>query len=101
MRKPSTGEPCAGKPHARFGGRGGLTAFPTPIEIDLFSVSLIALDCLQSKYSDNSWCLMRLTDHQIESIRATVAEVFGADAEVWLFGSRVDDQQREIGRAHV
>jgi hypothetical protein len=23
MRKPATGEPCAGKPHARFGGRGG------------------------------------------------------------------------------
>ena len=24
MRKPLTGEPCAGEPHARFGGRGGL-----------------------------------------------------------------------------
>ena len=23
MRKPLTGEPCAGEPHARFGGRGG------------------------------------------------------------------------------
>ena len=23
MWKPLTGEPCAGKPHARFGGRGG------------------------------------------------------------------------------
>ena len=23
MRKATTGEPCAGKPHARFGGRGG------------------------------------------------------------------------------
>lgn len=31
MRKPPTGEPCAGKPHARFGGRGGLKSFPTPI----------------------------------------------------------------------
>ena len=30
MRKPPTGEPCAGKPHARFGGRGG-EAVPTPI----------------------------------------------------------------------
>ena len=30
MRKPATGEPCAGEPHARFGGRGG-SAFPTPI----------------------------------------------------------------------
>jgi hypothetical protein len=25
MRKPPTGEPCAGEPHARFGGRGGAT----------------------------------------------------------------------------
>src|SRR5205807_8181745 len=23
MRRPTTGEPCAGEPHARFGGRGG------------------------------------------------------------------------------
>src|SRR3972149_5336082 len=32
--KPPTGEPDAGKPHVRFGGRGGATqcAFPTPIE---------------------------------------------------------------------
>ena len=29
MRKPATGEPCAGDPPARFGGRGG--NFPTPI----------------------------------------------------------------------
>ena len=31
MRKPPTGEPCAGKPPARFGGRGGREPFPTPI----------------------------------------------------------------------
>jgi hypothetical protein len=30
MRKPPTGEPCAGEPHARFGGRGGLIALPDP-----------------------------------------------------------------------
>ena len=30
MRKPLTGEPYAGKPHVRFGGRGGF-AFPTPM----------------------------------------------------------------------
>ena len=29
MRKPPTGEPCAGEPHARFGGRGGAT-LPDP-----------------------------------------------------------------------
>ena len=31
MRKPPTGEPCAGEPHARFGGRGRREPFPTPI----------------------------------------------------------------------
>ena len=29
MRKPPTGEPCAGEPQARFGGRGGVT-LPDP-----------------------------------------------------------------------
>src|SRR5437867_1294212 len=29
--KPPTGEPCAGEPHARFGGRGRRKPFPTPI----------------------------------------------------------------------
>src|SRR5271156_5153748 len=33
MRKPSTGEPYAGKPPVRFGGRGGAKAFPTPIRL--------------------------------------------------------------------
>jgi hypothetical protein len=28
MRKPPTGEPCAGKPHARFGGRGAQASLP-------------------------------------------------------------------------
>ena len=37
---------------------------------------------------------MRLTDQQRAIIRATVAETFGAGAEVWLFGSRVDDSKR-------
>jgi hypothetical protein len=31
MRKPPTGEPYAGKPPVRFGGRGGRQPFPTPI----------------------------------------------------------------------
>ena len=29
MRKPATGEPCAGEPHARFGGQGG-KSLPDP-----------------------------------------------------------------------
>ena len=37
---------------------------------------------------------MRLTAHAREVIRNTTREVFGADAQVKLFGSRVDDAQR-------
>ena len=29
--KPLTGEPCAGEPHLRLGGRGGRVSFPPPI----------------------------------------------------------------------
>ena len=37
---------------------------------------------------------MRLTPEQAAIIRSTAAEVFGSDARVWLFGSRVDDSKR-------
>lgn len=37
---------------------------------------------------------MRLTSEQIAIIKQTTAEVFGPAAEVRLFGSRCDDQQR-------
>ena len=37
---------------------------------------------------------MRLTAEQAAIIRSAAAEVFGADARVWLFGSRVDDAKR-------
>jgi len=44
MRKLPTGEPCAGKPHARFGGRGRRKPFPDPyqryFEIPGFRVAL-------------------------------------------------------------
>lgn len=36
---------------------------------------------------------MRLTTQQRSIIRATVAEIFGMDARVWLFGSRIDDSK--------
>jgi len=35
MGKPPTEEPCAGEPHARFGGRGGAT-LPGPYHLDNF-----------------------------------------------------------------
>lgn len=37
---------------------------------------------------------MRLSPGEIEAIRQSVAEVFGASSPVWLFGSRVDDSRR-------
>lgn len=37
---------------------------------------------------------MRLTPPQIATIRQSVAEGFGEEAEVWLFGSRIDDSKR-------
>ena len=37
---------------------------------------------------------MRLKPQEAQAIRASVAEVFGAETPVWLFGSRVDDRLR-------
>ncbi len=37
---------------------------------------------------------MRLTENQVAAIRQAVADTFGAGAQVWLFGSRVDDNKR-------
>ncbi|WP_421620812.1 nucleotidyltransferase domain-containing protein [Alkalilimnicola ehrlichii] len=37
---------------------------------------------------------MRLTDLQIKIIKEEVGGLFGPDAGVWLFGSRVDDHAR-------
>ncbi len=37
---------------------------------------------------------MRLTPQQIESLKHVAAEVFGSQAQIRLFGSRVDDRRR-------
>jgi len=37
---------------------------------------------------------MRLTQSQIKAIKSAAAEIFGDEAEVWLFGSRADDSRR-------
>ena len=43
MRQPPTGEPCAGEPPARFGGRGGFRPFPTPIQQEPCNESTLLL----------------------------------------------------------
>ena len=43
MRKLPTGEPCAGEPHARFGGRGGRALIPTPIELTFVAIESASL----------------------------------------------------------
>ncbi len=37
---------------------------------------------------------LRLTDSQIQTIKQATADIFGPEARVWLFGSRVDDSKR-------
>jgi len=37
---------------------------------------------------------MRLSDRERSAIKSAVAHHFGADAQVWLFGSRADDGRR-------
>lgn len=37
---------------------------------------------------------MRLTHEQTEAIRQAAREAFGLGTDVWLFGSRVDDNKR-------
>jgi predicted nucleotidyltransferase len=37
---------------------------------------------------------MRLISSQIQAIKTTVTRVLGLPHRLWLFGSRVDDQQR-------
>ncbi|MBL1274694.1 MAG: nucleotidyltransferase domain-containing protein [Ectothiorhodospiraceae bacterium] len=37
---------------------------------------------------------MRLTPSQVKAIQKVTTDVFGAQARVWLFGSRVDDNKR-------
>ena len=37
---------------------------------------------------------MRLTEFEVSSIKKTAHEIFGAEAEIFLFGSRVDDSKK-------
>src|SRR5947208_13778925 len=58
MRKPPAGEPCAGEPHARFGGRGRREPFPTPIRkgcMVRLRIILIAIIGLSSSFVSASF----------------------------------------------
>lgn len=37
---------------------------------------------------------MRLTEKQVATIKTATTDIFGPDARVWLFGSRVDNKRR-------
>jgi hypothetical protein len=37
---------------------------------------------------------LRLTSTQIQAIKQATADIFGPEARVWLFGSRVNDSKR-------
>lgn len=37
---------------------------------------------------------MRLTQSEITAIKRTATEIFGPEANIWLFGSRTDEQRR-------
>ena len=43
---------------------------------------------------NNVWCGMRLSELTCAIIRSTVQEVFGSEATVKLFGSRINDNAR-------
>ena len=44
--------------------------------------------------SETQAAAVRLPPSQVQLIRAAVVDIFGADAGVWLFGSRADLDQR-------
>jgi len=73
MRKPPTGEPCAGEPHARFGGRGGVT-LPDPYHIEIMT-SLTKLQIplsvvVSPSKSCDTWVYMVLPDNPISLERS-------------------------------
>src|SRR6266508_1092834 len=58
MGKPPTGEPCAGEPHARFGGRKRRKPSPTPIAFKTNLVAEFDTSQLAADYSfvfDANW----------------------------------------------
>lgn len=49
---------------------------------------------MQPKKSLRLFRNMRLSHHEVNCIKETAAHHFGADASLWLFGSRIDDSKR-------
>ena len=53
MRKLPTGEPCAGEPHARFGGRGRRKPFPDPYQFACVKLIVRRLNELAIHFREN------------------------------------------------
>ena len=89
MRKPPTGEPCAGEPHARFGGRGRREPFPTPIGRAMFAkLFRLILICLFISLVMHSSTSAQETD------RATLIERAKKEGEVvWYTSAGLQDSK--------
>jgi len=79
--RPPTGEPCAGEPHARFGGRGGqATGLPYPYRTSLYLVWSPAFRRVGCSYRTFSW--LKLTASRPLAVRMSGA--FSVDASLLL-----------------
>jgi hypothetical protein len=70
MWKPLTGEPCAGKPHARFGGRGGRCPFLPLFYLKLYDLPKAApeevINTYKSKIADYKKNIEQYEQEKIE-----------------------------------
>jgi uncharacterized protein len=60
----------------------------------MLSSNLLVSSLIWFNADINGYPIMRLTQDQIETIRHSVQDIYGNNARVWLFGSRVDDNRR-------
>ena len=69
MRKPATGEPCAGEPHARFGGRGG-ESLPYPYRPTTTDQEICHRPMFVSHYhvASRSYCRLIRLIHRFRSV---------------------------------
>jgi uncharacterized protein len=95
MKKLPTGEPYAGKPHVRFGGRGGRKAFSTPINLPVRSRSRPRSSPRRCVEIVVFFRMLQVSDPILIRFRAALADAFGERVErVVLFGSRACGEAR-------